>query len=244
MGFARPIVELRDVYFRYDGSREWTLEEVTLELEAGKAVGLVGPNGGGKTTLLKLIAGLLRPQRGEVLLFGREAWRLGRRGRGRLGYVPQRPWPLDPAFPGTAWEVLRASLGGVPPERLEAALRAVGLWEQRHRPLRELSVGQQQRLALARALARTPDLLLLDEPTSALDPAAREDFFRVLGELRRVRPDLAVVLVSHDLERGIEWVDRWLRVHRRVEPWERPGAQAPVAEQAADDEEGAINARF
>ncbi len=180
------------------------LEEVSLTVPRGVFLGIVGPNGGGKTTLLRVALGLLRPERGRVLLFGRDVW-LGR-GLERVGYVPQRAG-LDRRFPTSVEELVltafpgRRSWGRIGAAEKAAAARAmreVGVWEDRRRAVGRLSGGQQQRAFLARALAGEPELLLLDEPTTGVDPGGREAFFGLLRELQR-RRSLTVVMVTHDV---------------------------------------------
>ena len=161
---------------------------------------IVGPNGGGKTTLVKLILGLLRPQRGEVRVFGQPP----HRARLRVGYMPQHV-QHDPQFPVTVMDiVLMGRLGqgvlGWPgrADRRAAidALAQVGMEEFRRRPFADLSGGQRQRVLIARALCCKPDLLLLDEPTSNVDSLVEA---RLLDLLRDLNRQMTIVMVSHDL---------------------------------------------
>ena len=165
-------VLLRDVTFSYGG--EPVLEDVNLSVGAREAVCIVGPNGGGKTTLVKLILGLLLPQRGEVRLFGQPP----RLARLRVGYMPQHV-QHDPLFPVTVMDIVlmgrlgRGGLGGLLgwPGRADRraarnALEQVGMDGFGRHPFAALSGGQRQRVLIARALCCEPELLLLDEPTS------------------------------------------------------------------------------
>ncbi|HPF71836.1 MAG TPA: ATP-binding cassette domain-containing protein [Candidatus Krumholzibacteria bacterium] len=177
------------------------LRGVSLAIPEGDFVSVVGPNGSGKTTLLKLALGLLKPDRGEVAVFGQPAGR----ARRRVGYVPQHP-RLDPMFPVSALDVaLMGRLGRTPGpgpwraadrEAALAALAEVGLADLAPRHFAALSGGQKQRVLIARALAGGPDLLLLDEPTAGLDAHVEEGFYRLLQDLNR---RLTIVMVSHDL---------------------------------------------
>ena len=217
----RPIIELCHVSYRYD--RVWALSAIDLTIQAGDYVGLIGPNGAGKTTLLKLILGLLTPTQGEVRVFDQPALRLPRRERGRIGYVRQQAWDIDPGFPGTVYEVAQTALytqtglgswpGAMPRSRLEHALRQVGLWDRRHMPIRELSIGQQQRLYLARALACEPQLLLLDEPASAVDAQTQSQFYELIAQLNQ-NQGISIVLISHDLESVVEQVKTLVCINR------------------------------
>jgi len=213
-------VSLRNVTFSYNGSP--VLEDVSFSIEPREAVCIVGPHGGGKTTLVKLMLGLLEPQEGEVLLFGQPP----RRTRHRAGYMPQHV-QHDPQFPVTVGEiVLMGRLGGGgwlhratgwagPADRRAArdALARVGLDGFDARPYAALSGGQRQRVLIARAICGRPDVLLLDEPTSNVDSLAESRLADVLRELNRT---MAVVMVSHDLGFVSNLVERVLCVNRRV----------------------------
>ena len=171
-------VELKDVSFSYDGGRP-VLEHVDLAVEPGEFVAIAGPNGGGKTTLMRLALGLERPTEGEALLFGEPAHRCS--ARSRLGYLAQRS-QLGIDAPATVREVVSA--GRLPSGRLLGPLRdrdrsivadtieRVGLADSADQPLRTLSGGQQQRAFIAKALAAQPTLLVLDEPTTGVDVEA------------------------------------------------------------------------
>ncbi|HUG99434.1 MAG TPA: ATP-binding cassette domain-containing protein [Gammaproteobacteria bacterium] len=192
-------LSFQDVSFGY-GDGPDVVENVTLEIGPQELIGLIGPNGGGKSTLLKLAAGLLRPRRGMVQVFGRAP----HEARDEIGYVPQ--FALFPRqFPITvAQAVLLGRLGGGFGLRWSAADRKAAaraieeteLGALAERPLSALSGGELQRVLIARALAAEPHLLLLDEPTSNLDQRAEEDIFALLARLTN---RMAVVLVSHDV---------------------------------------------
>ncbi len=194
----RAAISMEDVWFAYRSAP--VLRHVHLSIAEKEFVWMVGPNGGGKTTLLKLILGLLSPSRGTVRVFG-EAPSQGRRC---IGYMPQQAH-VDPQFPVEVRDVvLMGRLGksrALGPyrrrdiEAAEAALREVGLWDLRRRSFATLSGGQQRRVLIARALAGDPKLLLLDEPTANLDLAVEEELFEVLQTLSR---QLTIVMASHD----------------------------------------------
>jgi len=197
------VVELREVSLRSDG--EVILDRIDLRVEQGDFLGIIGPNGAGKTTLLRTILGLETPSSGTVHLFGRPVTTF--REWGRLGYVPQRVI-LDPRFPATVAEVVASGLSGraglfhAPgPEAgraVQEALAVAGMTGLQHRLVGRLSVGQQQRALIARALVTWPELLLLDEPTGAIDPEAQEQFYGLLQTLNRAR-GVTLILVTHDI---------------------------------------------
>ncbi len=212
-----PVVELTDVDFAYPGGPP-VLRDVTLGVEQGEFVAVAGPNGGGKTTLLRILLGLERPQAGAALLFGEPASSL--RGRSRIGYLAQRA-QLGIDSPVTVREVVAA--GRVPRGRLWGPLHAedhvqvaraierVGLAERGGAPLSTLSGGQQQRAFIAKALAGEPELLVLDEPTAGVDVDAQESLATLLEELHR---DLRVTIlfVSHEFGAVERFVDRLVLV--------------------------------
>ncbi|MBI4338113.1 MAG: metal ABC transporter ATP-binding protein [Chloroflexi bacterium] len=203
MGSA-PLLSFEDVSFGY-GTRP-SVSHVSFNVGEGELVALVGPNGGGKTTLVKLALGLLHPQGGRVVLFGQEVAGFG--DWHRVGYVPQRAAGFDNTFPATVAEVVAhgAYKGFAPlaffrrgvPRSVRDALEAVGLWEQRGQRTGNLSAGQQQRVLIARALVGHPRLLILDEPTAGVDAGAEEHFYAMLRTLVRER-GLSILLVTHDI---------------------------------------------
>ncbi len=211
-----PAIALEGVAFAYDGVP--VLENVTAEIEDRDYVGIVGPNGGGKTTLLKLMVGLLRPKRGTVRVFGGPP----ARARRSVGYVPQE-FSYDPRFPVTVRDVvLMGRLGRAPilgpyrrADRLaeEEALEEVGLGGFGPRPFEALSGGERQRVLIARALSAGPRILLLDEPTTSVDAVAERGLHDLL---KRLNDSVTVVVVTHDLAFVSTHVTRVLCVNRRV----------------------------
>jgi zinc transport system ATP-binding protein len=192
------VVEIVNLHFSYNGHP--VLEGVNLTIGQRDFVMVVGPNGGGKTTLLRLILGLLRPTSGQVRVFGRAPQEVCQ----RIGYMPQHA-RTDPGFPVTVMDVvLMGRLRGrrigpfVRADRLAAreALRQVEIEDLHDRPFAELSGGQRQRTLIARALAAQPELLLLDEPTASLDLAIEHELY---GLLKRLNERLTILMVSHDL---------------------------------------------
>jgi len=188
------LLRLDKAAFGYADRR--VLADVDLEVRAGDFLGIVGPNGGGKTTLFRGLLGLLAPQQGTV-----------ERSRARIGYVPQRE-TLDSIFPLRVADVVRMGAYGdlrgmrfptsAQRAAAERAIERVGLTEKSDAPFAGLSGGQRQRALLARALLGAPNVLLLDEPTSGVDRGAQRRILDLLAELNS-RDGLAVLLVSHQL---------------------------------------------
>ncbi len=210
------VVEIKDLWFSYRD--DTVLKDVNLKIFAGEIACIVGPNGGGKTTLLKLMLGLLAPDRGEIRVLGGSP----ADARTRIGYAPQHT-NFDAKFPINALEVVLMGrlgkaglLGRYGREDREAAaesLAGVGLSGFERKPFSELSGGQRQRILIARALASKPSLLLLDEPTSSLDVAAEREFY---NSLTRMRDRMTVVMVSHDIGFVSESVGKVICVHNTV----------------------------
>ncbi len=194
---SAPPVLLRDVSFRYGAAP--VLESVDLRLDEGDFLGIIGPNAGGKTTLLKIILGLLAPDRGSVEIFGRPP----AESRGVIGYVPQYA-RFDASFPIDVLDTVRMGRLGV--RRRErsresraaarAALDRVDLSGMADEQIGELSGGQLQRVLIARALASEPRILLLDEPTASVDTRIGRSVYELL---ERLSERMTIVLASHDI---------------------------------------------
>jgi zinc transport system ATP-binding protein len=216
-----PAVELEDVAFGYRPGQR-VLEDVDLRLEEGEFVAIAGPNGGGKTTLVRIVLGLERPTEGTALLFGEPAHRFSRRKT--LGYLAQRS-ELGGDAPTTVREVVaagRLAAGGLigplrhrDRELVGDAIERVGLGPFADAPVRILSGGMQQRAFIAKALAGEPSLLVLDEPTTGVDVESQES---LAGLLARLHSELGVTIlyVSHEFGAVERFVERLLLVRRTI----------------------------
>jgi zinc transport system ATP-binding protein len=206
-------VELKGVSFAYPGGPT-ILQGVDLEIRRGEFVTVAGPNGGGKTTLLRVALGLEQPTRGEAFLLGEPADRVG--NRYRIGYLAQRT-RLGIDAPATVGEVVAAGrvarrglvrpFGRVDRAAVEAAIGRVGLLDRAATPIQRLSGGQQQRAYIAKALAGEPELLVLDEPTAGVDVDAQEAFGAFLGELHQAL-GVTILYVSHEFGAVERYVER------------------------------------
>lgn len=207
------LLETRQVHFAYAQS---VLDGVDLRLHSGEMLGVVGPNGAGKTTLLRLLYGRLTPQRGEVLLFGRQLMsRIGRRERARAISVVRQDTVIGlpitvsdfimqgryPYLAGFGFESARDT------EIVTRALRHTTLEHLAHRFVDEISGGERQRVLLARALVQEPRILLLDEPTANLDIKYQLETFSLVQRVTRLL-NMGTLIITHDLNPICEYADR------------------------------------
>lgn len=211
-------IEVRNLSVSY--GRRPVLEGATLSVPRGSMVGIVGPNGGGKSTLLKAILGLVPSENGEVEILGRK---VDRRTRRLVGYVPQRE-DVDWNFPVSAFDVVM--MGRVPSmgllrrpsssdkDLVWKALGTVGMAEAAEKRIGEFSGGQQQRIFLARALAQGAEVLILDEPVSGVDAPSQHEIFDLLRGLQE--EGKTVILTTHDLSCVAERFDLAVLLNRRV----------------------------
>jgi len=205
---APDVVRLEDVWVRYNGTP--ALEGINLQVAEHDFLGIIGPNGGGKSTLLKVILGLIRPERGMATVLGSPPDKI----RSRIGYVPQYS-NYDHNFPVSVIEVvmmgrygkvgLLKPYGRIDKQAAEKALGRVGMLDHAGTQIGQLSGGQQQRAFIARALVSEPQLLLLDEPTASVDSAMQTDFYELLEHLKE---EMAIIMVSHDIGAVSVFVDK------------------------------------
>jgi zinc transport system ATP-binding protein len=202
---TQNIIELKDISFSYGD--DVVLDRITLNIHKGDYLGIIGPNGGGKTTLLKIMLGLLKPSKGTVKLFGQDIHEF--KDYYKIGYVPQKVAKFDENYPATVLEVVSMGrygkrglfkpLNSNDNAQVKKALEEVGMFEFNDRLIGDLSGGQQQRVFIARALSSEPEVIFLDEPTVGVDLKTQEAFYKLLDELNRSM-GLTLVLVSHDID--------------------------------------------
>ena len=211
------VLEIEDLWVKYDGTT--VLEAVNLSLYHRDFLGIIGPNGGGKTTLLRAILGLVNPSRGRVRIMGKDS---ANNGRELIGYVPQYSL-FDRDFPVSVRDVVLMGSSGA--KRLfhgyrttdidaaREALESVGMLEFQDRQIGKLSGGQQQRVFVARALVGEPKLLLLDEPMASVDTTMQEEFYQLLV---RLKEKMVIIMVSHDISAVSIHVDKIACLNRHL----------------------------
>ncbi len=214
----KPLIELNHINFGYGA--ELALEDICLHLHQGQFAALVGPSGAGKTTLVKLILGLVQPTQGEFCVDGSL---YNPNKRLRIGYVPQLE-TVDWSFPITVEQLVllgRIQNTGIWPwpsaaekKRLGPLLDRLGIADLSRRHIRDLSGGQQQRVFLARALIAEPDLLILDEPTSGVDMRSAENILRLLAELNQ--QGMTILITTHDLNAAAAHLPWVVCLNRRI----------------------------
>lgn len=204
------LLEIRNISFSYPGSWEPTLKDISLHVGAGEFLALIGENGGGKSTLLKNICGLLRPQRGKIILHGRNTSKTRvDELASTVGYLSQNP--NDYLFHDTVYEEVAFGLsvrGIKTGELVEKTLQKLGLAHVKDAHPRDLSGGERQRVALASVLVLKPQLLLLDEPTRGLDSILKEKLGSLLLDL--LADGVSIIMVTHDIEFVAEYAHRVL----------------------------------
>jgi len=211
--------DLQDIWVRYED--RWVLKSIYLKCYEGEILGIVGPNGGGKSTLLKVMIGLIHPDKGTVKLFDRKPDHHARAG---IGYLPQISH-ANRSFPVTALDVVLMGLYNQmgffrrsdrkSKEVAMELLARINMADHAKRPFGILSGGQQQRVNIARALAAKPKLLVLDEPSTGVDSVAQEDFYELLAKLRDEQ-HISVIMVSHDIGVITAHADRIACLNREI----------------------------
>ncbi|MFC4404981.1 energy-coupling factor transporter ATPase [Gracilibacillus xinjiangensis] len=198
------IIEFRDVYYRYNEEENWVLKKISFKITAGESVAIIGHNGSGKSTIIKLINGLLFPQAGDIFIDGekineRNIWGI----RQKVGMVFQNP---ENQFVGTTVKddvAFGLENRGIPREvmmeRIDQSLQAVGMQDFLLHEAQHLSGGQKQRVAIAAVMAIQPSILLLDEATSMLDPLGRNEIIETIQHLKQIH-NFTLLTITHDLD--------------------------------------------
>jgi zinc transport system ATP-binding protein len=218
---SENMVEIKNIHYSYEEQK--VLDGIHLTVRKGEFLGIVGPNGSGKSTLVKCILRLLKPQYGEVLVFGKpvKTHVVGR----KVGYVSQKANTFHSGFPATVKEVVASGLYGrlglfrrmkkSDWDKVDHAIAQVGLMDLRDRNIGKLSGGQHQRAFIARALVAGPELLVLDEPTVGIDAKSTKQFYELLTRLHNDQ-GLTLIMVTHDIGVVSAYVDRIACLNKRL----------------------------
>ena len=189
------IVDIEKLSVDYSGVN--ALEEISFGIDDGDFLGIIGPNGAGKSTLFRCMLGLHTQYDGTIKFFDQDI-RDSRKYLSQVGFVPQKP-VVDRNFPATIREVLSMSQNSSDPKKVDEALQKVWMHELADRRIGDLSVGQQQRVFIAKALVNSPKILVLDEPITGIDQYNQDLFFQILGELN-TKEKISIIWASHDLD--------------------------------------------
>lgn len=226
LNHTNTILSLENICFSY--TKDEVIKDVTLQIHKGDYVGIVGPNGGGKTTLLKLMLGLVKPNDGHISLFDTDINTF--KDWPKIGYVPQKT-QVETNFPVTVEEVVamgrygKRGLFHFPTSgdkaKTHQALQQVDMLAFKNRQISDLSGGQQQRVFIARALASEPEIIFLDEPTVGVDVPTQKQFYQLLRKLNR-EMQLTLVLVSHELDVVAHEATELVYINRTLEYYGDP----------------------
>ena len=216
-----PIIEVTNLRYTVNGAT--VLEDITFQVNSGEYLGIIGPNGGGKTTLLKLMLGLIKPNHGTIKIMGHNIHTL--KNRSLIGYVPQRAAQVEFSFPATVTEVVQSgrtarlgvlkNLAAADHQAIDKAMEIADVSKIKSKLIQNLSGGERQRVFIARALAGEPKVIFLDEPTSGVDVSSQDKFYKFLASLNKDL-GLTVVFVSHDLDAVANEVSSVLCLNKRL----------------------------
>ncbi|WP_249871209.1 metal ABC transporter ATP-binding protein [Oceanobacillus saliphilus] len=200
---TEPVVSMKNIRYSYENKN--VLANINFEIPQGSFMGLVGPNGGGKTTLVKLILGLLKPDQGSIHIFNEPINKL--KDQNKIGFVSQKANSFNKGFPATVFEVVSAGLTSkigyfkfinkAHKSKILETIDQVGMLDYAYENIGNLSGGQQQRIFIARALVSDPELIILDEPTVGIDYENVKRFYELLHQLHHVQ-NKTLLLVTHD----------------------------------------------
>ncbi|WP_345975981.1 metal ABC transporter ATP-binding protein [Sulfurimonas sp. HSL3-7] len=221
MKFTPPVFEVKNLFYQANGQK--ILQNIALSVLPGDYCAIIGPNGGGKTTLIRLLLGLETPTQGEIKLFGQDLGRFKRWDK--IGYVPQRAAQLDQNFPATVLEVVK--MGCISKQGLFKRMRPedkvavheamvkMDVLDIQDKLIGELSGGQRQRVMIARALASKPEVLILDEPNTGVDVVSQQRFYKLLRELNR-QENMTIIFITHDIGVIVDDIGRLFTINQTL----------------------------
>ena len=216
-----PIISVKDLKYHIGGQN--ILEDISFDIEQGDYVAVIGPNGGGKTTLIKALLGLIKPNSGRIEIFGTKIDKFSQWYR--IGYVPQNVSQFDGNFPLSVYETVSLGLAAKKSwfsflndddrKQIDSVLEMASISHLREKNLSDLSGGQRQRVMIARALVSKPDILILDEPSTGVDVESQHKFYQFLRKLNK-EEKLTIIFITHDLGVIVDDVTHVLSVNQKL----------------------------